>query len=154
LSSYDNLSTGHRRFSEGYEFIEADIADEVRLAKALERTGAVMHFVPQPMSANRSSIRENIFAIMSNRRSSCSMRSWPAAYVSSSSRQAVRPTEFRRPFRLPSRALRRPSILMERPNCFSSTRSLPVLTRTDCAQFRCVTSMPPELTPGIHRRAA
>jgi UDP-glucose 4-epimerase len=24
---YDNLSTGHRRFSEGYEFVEADIAD-------------------------------------------------------------------------------------------------------------------------------
>jgi UDP-glucose 4-epimerase len=35
---YDNLSTGHRGFSEGYEFIEADIADKVQLAKVLQRT--------------------------------------------------------------------------------------------------------------------
>ena len=41
---YDNLSTGHRRFSEGYKFIEADIADKVRLAKVLEETEVVMHF--------------------------------------------------------------------------------------------------------------
>src|SRR5579863_6243943 len=41
---YDNLSTGHRSFSEGYELIEADIADEARLAKALDRIDAVMHF--------------------------------------------------------------------------------------------------------------
>lgn len=41
---YDNLSTGHRRFSEGYELIEADIADGVSLAKALDGVDAVMHF--------------------------------------------------------------------------------------------------------------
>ncbi len=41
---YDNLSTGHRRFSEGYRLIEADIADGPALAGALEGCDAVMHF--------------------------------------------------------------------------------------------------------------
>ncbi|MGH9560379.1 MAG: UDP-glucose 4-epimerase GalE [Terracidiphilus sp.] len=41
---YDNLSTGHRRFSEGYELIEADIADEAILARVLPGMDAVMHF--------------------------------------------------------------------------------------------------------------
>jgi UDP-glucose-4-epimerase GalE len=41
---YDNLSTGHRRFSDGYPLIEADIADEIALAGALEGIDAVMHF--------------------------------------------------------------------------------------------------------------
>jgi UDP-arabinose 4-epimerase len=41
---YDNLSTGHRRFSEGYEFIEGDIAEESLLASVLPRVDAVMHF--------------------------------------------------------------------------------------------------------------
>lgn len=41
---YDNLSTGHRKLSEGYQLIEADIADETRLQKALDGIDAVMHF--------------------------------------------------------------------------------------------------------------
>jgi UDP-glucose-4-epimerase GalE len=41
---YDNLSTGHRRFSDGYRLIEADIADEATLALALADVDAVMHF--------------------------------------------------------------------------------------------------------------
>lgn len=41
---YDNLSTGHRKFSEGYELIEADIVDETRILKALDGIDAVMHF--------------------------------------------------------------------------------------------------------------
>jgi len=62
---YDNLCTGHRKFSEGYKFIEADIADEVRLAKALERTDAVMHFaasayVGESVTNPRKYFRNNV----------------------------------------------------------------------------------------------
>jgi len=41
---YDNLSRGHRFLAEGFELIEADIFDEARLTRALERVSAVMHF--------------------------------------------------------------------------------------------------------------
>jgi UDP-glucose-4-epimerase GalE len=41
---YDNLSTGHREFSDGFRLIEADIADEATVASALEGVDAVMHF--------------------------------------------------------------------------------------------------------------
>jgi len=41
---YDNLSRGHRFLAEGFELIEADIADLSRLAPALERVSGVMHF--------------------------------------------------------------------------------------------------------------
>jgi UDP-arabinose 4-epimerase len=41
---YDNLSTGHRRFSDGYRLIEADIADVDALSTALDGVDAVMHF--------------------------------------------------------------------------------------------------------------
>jgi UDP-glucose-4-epimerase GalE len=41
---YDNLSTGHIELSKGYELIEGDIADEIKLASALSRVEAVMHF--------------------------------------------------------------------------------------------------------------
>jgi UDP-glucose-4-epimerase GalE len=62
---YDNLSTGHRRFSEGYEFIEADIADEAQLAKTLKRTDAVMHFaalayVGESVANPRKYFRNNV----------------------------------------------------------------------------------------------
>jgi len=62
---YDNLSTGHRRFSEGYEFIEADIADETRLANALDRIEAVMHFaasayVGESVTNPRKYFRNNV----------------------------------------------------------------------------------------------
>ena len=41
---YDNLSTGHRGLSDGFELIEGDIADGDKLAPLLERVDAVMHF--------------------------------------------------------------------------------------------------------------
>src|ERR1700735_2205791 len=41
---YDNLSTGNRNLSEGFELIEGDIADSGKLAAVLDRVDAVMHF--------------------------------------------------------------------------------------------------------------
>jgi len=41
---YDNLCTGHRELAEGFELIVGDIADSAKLAKALSRADAVMHF--------------------------------------------------------------------------------------------------------------
>jgi UDP-glucose-4-epimerase GalE len=41
---YDNLSTGYARLADGFEFIQADIADSKTLAAALRRVDAVMHF--------------------------------------------------------------------------------------------------------------
>ncbi len=41
---YDNLSTGFRRLAQGFELVEGDIADEVRLRPVLARVDAVMHF--------------------------------------------------------------------------------------------------------------
>lgn len=65
VTIYDNLSTGHRRFSDGYELIEADIADEARLAKALARVEAVMHFaasayVGESVANPRKYFRNNV----------------------------------------------------------------------------------------------
>lgn len=41
---YDNLCAGHKELTRGFELIEADIADEEKLACALKRTQAVIHF--------------------------------------------------------------------------------------------------------------
>jgi UDP-glucose-4-epimerase GalE len=41
---FDNLCTGYRELAQGFELIEADIADENQLAQALKRTTAVLHF--------------------------------------------------------------------------------------------------------------
>lgn len=41
---YDNLSRGHRFLVEGFELIEADIADREQLTRALARVSAIMHF--------------------------------------------------------------------------------------------------------------
>jgi UDP-glucose-4-epimerase GalE len=41
---YDNLSTGNRKLSDGFELIEGDIADGGKLAPVLDRVEAVMHF--------------------------------------------------------------------------------------------------------------
>lgn len=41
---YDNLSTGFRELAEGFELIVGDIGDSAKLAKALSRVDAVMHF--------------------------------------------------------------------------------------------------------------
>ena len=41
---YDNLSTGHRNLSDGFDLIEGDVADIETLAPLLDRVEAVMHF--------------------------------------------------------------------------------------------------------------
>jgi len=41
---YDNLSRGHRFLAEGFELIEADIANRAELSRALKRVSGVMHF--------------------------------------------------------------------------------------------------------------
>lgn len=41
---YDNLSTGHKFLADGFELIVGDIADEEKLAPALRRATAVIHF--------------------------------------------------------------------------------------------------------------
>jgi UDP-glucose-4-epimerase GalE len=41
---YDNLSTGNRKLSDGFELIEGEIADGEKLAPILDRVDAVMHF--------------------------------------------------------------------------------------------------------------
>ena len=40
----DNLSTGYRRLSDGFELVEGDIADEAVVSECLKRVDAVMHF--------------------------------------------------------------------------------------------------------------
>jgi UDP-glucose-4-epimerase GalE len=41
---YDNLSRGHRFLAEGFELIEAAIADRAQLTRALDRVAGIMHF--------------------------------------------------------------------------------------------------------------
>ena len=41
---YDNLCTGHRELAEGFELVQADIADSAKLKATLARCDAVMHF--------------------------------------------------------------------------------------------------------------
>lgn len=41
---YDNLSNGHERLAEGFEFIRGDIADSAKLTPILRRCDSVMHF--------------------------------------------------------------------------------------------------------------
>ena len=41
---YDDLSTGHRPFANGFELVEGDIGDRTRLQPALRGAQAVMHF--------------------------------------------------------------------------------------------------------------
>ena len=62
---YDNLSTGDRRLSEGFEFIEGEIADGARLAPLLDRVDAVMHFaasayVGESITDPRKYFRNNV----------------------------------------------------------------------------------------------
>jgi UDP-glucose-4-epimerase GalE len=44
VAIYDDLSTGHRKLSQGFELIEGDIGDTARISKALEGKDAVIHF--------------------------------------------------------------------------------------------------------------
>jgi UDP-glucose-4-epimerase GalE len=41
---YDNLVTGHATLAQGFELVEADILNSAKLAHALRRVDAVMHF--------------------------------------------------------------------------------------------------------------
>ena len=41
---YDDLSTGHRSLSEGFEFVEGDIGDKEKLGRSLRGVDQVMHF--------------------------------------------------------------------------------------------------------------
>jgi UDP-glucose-4-epimerase GalE len=64
---YDNLSTGHRHLAEGFEFVQADMADEEKLIHALSRTTAVMHFaahayVGESVERPRKYFRNNVEA--------------------------------------------------------------------------------------------
>ena len=67
---YDNLCTGFRRLAEGFELIEADIADTPRLRSALSRVDAVMHFaahayVGESVADPRKYFRNNVTAALS-----------------------------------------------------------------------------------------
>ena len=62
---YDNLSTGHRFLSQGYEFIQGDIADTELLATVLPRVEAVVHFaasayVGESVSNPRKYFKNNV----------------------------------------------------------------------------------------------
>ena len=64
---YDNLSTGHKHLARGFELIEADIADEEKLAGALNRSQAVIHFaahayVGESVENPRKYFRNNVEA--------------------------------------------------------------------------------------------
>ncbi len=62
---YDNLSTGHRKLSKGFELIEGDIADRSKILPALKRIDAVIHFaasayVGESVSNPRKYFRNNV----------------------------------------------------------------------------------------------
>ena len=67
---YDNLSTGFRRLAQGFELVEGDIADEVRLRPVLARVEAVMHFaahayVGESVEDPRKYFRNNVAGALS-----------------------------------------------------------------------------------------
>ncbi len=67
---YDNLSTGFRRLAQGFELVEGDIADEVRLRPVLARVKAVMHFaahayVGESVENPRKYFRNNVLGALS-----------------------------------------------------------------------------------------
>jgi len=64
---YDNLSTGHERLAEGFELIRGEIADTTKLASAMTRVEAVMHFaanayVGESVENPRKYFRNNVEA--------------------------------------------------------------------------------------------
>jgi UDP-glucose 4-epimerase len=66
---YDNLSTGNRSFADGFELIIGDIADSDRLASAMRRMDAVMHFaahayVGESVQSPRKYFRNNVEAAL------------------------------------------------------------------------------------------
>jgi len=62
---YDNLSTGHLRLVKGFEVIQGEIADVGRLARAVYRADAVLHFaacayVGESVTDPRKYFRNNV----------------------------------------------------------------------------------------------
>ncbi len=62
---YDNLSTGHRKLSKGFELIEGDIADRSKILPALKRVDAIIHFaasayVGESVANPRKYFRNNV----------------------------------------------------------------------------------------------
>jgi UDP-glucose-4-epimerase GalE len=67
---YDNLSTGCRRLTHGFELVEGDIADAARLRPVLARVDAVMHFaahayVGESVENPRKYFRNNVVTALS-----------------------------------------------------------------------------------------
>ncbi len=67
---YDNLSTGSRRLTQGFELVEGDIADEANLRPVLARVDAVMHFaahayVGESVENPRKYFHNNVLAALS-----------------------------------------------------------------------------------------
>jgi UDP-glucose-4-epimerase GalE len=67
---YDDLSTGFRRLAQGFELVEGNIADEVRLRSVLPRVDAVIHFaahayVGESVANPRKYFRNNVVSALS-----------------------------------------------------------------------------------------
>jgi UDP-glucose-4-epimerase GalE len=67
---YDDLSTGFRRLAQGFELVEGNIADEVRLRSVLSRVDAVIHFaahayVGESVENPRKYFRNNVVSALS-----------------------------------------------------------------------------------------
>lgn len=65
VTIYDNLSTGHRKLSKGFELIEGDIADRSKILPALSGVDAVIHFaasayVGESVANPRKYFRNNV----------------------------------------------------------------------------------------------
>jgi UDP-glucose-4-epimerase GalE len=66
---YDNLSTGHESFADGFELVRGEIADSQKLAQAMGRVEAVMHFaahayVGESVENPRKYFRNNVEAAL------------------------------------------------------------------------------------------
>ena len=66
---YDDLSTGHRKLSKGFELIEGDIADRSKMLPALRRVDAIIHFaasayVGESVRNPRKYFRNNVEAAL------------------------------------------------------------------------------------------
>ena len=62
---YDDLSTGHRKLSKGFELIEGNIADRSKILPALKRVDAIIHFaasayVGESVANPRKYFRNNV----------------------------------------------------------------------------------------------
>jgi UDP-glucose-4-epimerase GalE len=62
---YDNLSTGHRKLSKGFELIEGEIADSEKLRACMARVDAVIHlaastYVGESVTNPRKYFRNNV----------------------------------------------------------------------------------------------